>query len=143
LIVGFPGETERDFRELKQFVNDMKFDKLGVFKYSREEGTPAYKMKSQIPEDIKVQREGEIMFLQQKISQKINRAKIGKTYEVILEDKKDDLYFGRSYEMSPEIDGSIYIRNKSELKIGSIIKIKIVDSLEYDLMGVVCDEFSK
>lgn len=143
LIVGFPGETEQDFNELKQFVNNMKFDKLGVFKYSREEGTPAYKMKSQIPENIKVQREGEIMFLQQKISRKINKAKIGKTYEVVLEDKKDDLYFGRSYEMSPEIDGSIYIKSKNELKIGSIIKIKIVDSLEYDLMGVVCDEFSK
>lgn len=143
LIVGFPGETEENFCELKEFIKDIKFDKLGVFKYSREEGTPAYSMENQVPEDIKVERQGEIMFLQQNISREINKNKVGKTYEVILEGKKDEDYYGRSYEMSPEIDGVVYIKSKNKLKIGSVVNVKITDSFEYDLMGVVWDEFSK
>lgn len=143
LIVGFPGESEGDFKELKDFVKNMKFDKLGVFKYSREEDTPAYSMKNQVPEDIKVQREGEIMLLQQDISKNINELKTGRIYLVIVEGRKDDMYYGRSYEMSPDIDGIIYIKDSNSLEVGSMIKVKITNSFEYDLMGVVCDEFSK
>lgn len=143
LMVGFPGEDERDFEELKNFISYMKFDKLGVFRYSREEDTPAYSMKNQVSEDIKVQRRGELMFLQQKISKKINDSKIGRIYSVILEGQKDKYYYGRSYEMAPDIDGLIYIKSNKKLKEGSMIKVQITDSLEYDLMGVVYDEFSK
>lgn len=143
LIVGFPGETEENFNELKSFIENARLDKVGVFKYSREEGTPAYSMKNQISEDIKVERQGEIMMLQQKISRKINKSKIGKIYETILDGKENEIYYGRNYEMSPEIDGIIYINSKDDLKIGSIVNVKVTDSFEYDLMGVVCDEFSK
>lgn len=143
LIVGFPGETEENFNELKNFIENARLDKVGVFKYSREEGTPAYSMKNQISEDIKVERQGEIMMLQQKISREINKNKIGKIYETILDGKENEIYYGRNYEMSPEIDGIIYINSKDDLKIGSIVNVKVTDSFEYDLMGVVCDEFSK
>ncbi|MBP2031681.1 ribosomal protein S12 methylthiotransferase [Clostridium algifaecis] len=143
LIVGFPGETEENFNELKSFIENARLDKVGVFKYSREEGTPAYSMKNQISEDIKVERQGEIMMLQQKISREINKSKIGKIYETILDGKENEIYYGRNYEMSPEIDGIIYINSKDDLKIGSIVNVKVTDSFEYDLMGVVCDEFSK
>ncbi|WP_446899527.1 30S ribosomal protein S12 methylthiotransferase RimO [Clostridium sp. LBM24168] len=143
LIVGFPGENEKDFQELKDFVVNMKFDKLGVFKYSREEGTPAYSMSDQVPKDIKVQREGEIMLLQQNISKNINKLKVGKIYLVMLEGQKDGMYYGRSYEMAPDIDGIIYVKGKDSLKVGSMVRVKITNSFEYDLMGVVCDEFSE
>ncbi len=105
LIVGFPGETEEEFNELKDFVLDIKLDKLGVFKYSKEEGTPAAIMDNQIDEKVKEKREEEIMVLQQNISKEINKEKIGRIYEVIVENIKEDMYTGRNYEMSPEIDG--------------------------------------
>lgn len=145
LIVGFPGEDEESFQELKDFVAGMKFEKLGVFKYSREEGTPAYSMKWQVSESLKQEREEDIMLLQQNISRKINRSKVGKTYDVIIDGIKDEFYFGRSCEMSPEIDGCIFVKRESgrEIKDGTILKVKITDSLEYDLVGVVCDEFSE
>lgn len=143
LIVGFPGETEGEFSELKEFVSDVKLDKLGVFKYSKEEGTSAALMEEQIDEEIKEKREEEIMILQQSISKDINKEKIGKTYEVIVEGTKEDMYYGRNYEMSPEIDGEIYFEKDENVKIGDIIKVKVTHSLEYDLIGVVYNELSK
>ena len=140
LIVGFPGETEKDFIELVDFVKEIKFDKLGVFKYSKEENTPAAKMQNQIDESIKISREEEIMFLQQRISKSINDKKIGITFSVIVEGTKDDSYFGRNFEMSPEIDGAIYFKCDKLIKVGEIIKIKIINALEYDLVGVVENE---
>ncbi len=143
LIVGFPGETEEEFSELKEFVSDIKLDKLGVFKYSKEEGTSAARMEDQIEEEVKEKREEEIMILQQKISKDINKEKIGKIYEVIVESTKENMYSGRNYEMSPEIDGEIYFEKDENVKIGDIIKVKVTHSLEYDLIGVVYNELSK
>ena len=137
IIVGFPEEAEEDFIELKAFVKDIKFDKLGVFKYSQEEGTPAATMNNQISEETKEHRERELMLLQQDISQSINGSKVGKVYEVLIEDYKDELYIGRSYEMAPSIDGNIYFKSEDLLETGQILKIKITESLEYDLIGVV------
>lgn len=137
LIVGFPGETEEDFNELKEFVSEIKFDNLGVFKYSREEDTPAAIMKNQIEEDVKEIRHNEIMMLQQQISMDKNNAKIGNIYDVIVEGYKKRKWFGRSYEMCPDIDGLVYFNSKDNLEIGSIVKVKISDSLEYDLLGDV------
>jgi ribosomal protein S12 methylthiotransferase len=140
LIVGFPGETEKDFEELKNFVEEIKFDKLGVFKYSQEENTPAAQMEDQIDETTKAKREEEIMLLQQSISKRINEKKIGTTFSVIVEGSKNDSYFGRSFEMSPEIDGAIYFKCDKLIKVGEIVKVKILNALEYDLLGVVENE---
>ncbi|UZW12319.1 30S ribosomal protein S12 methylthiotransferase RimO [Clostridium pasteurianum] len=141
IIVGFPGETEEDFQELKEFIKFIKFDKLGVFKYSREEDTEAFNMPNQIDESVKEQRQEELMLMQQQISKEINKSKIGNIYKVIIEGKNDnDYWYGRNYEMSPEIDGEIFFKCDKILNVGDFTNIKIIDSLEYDLIGVVCDE---
>ncbi|AKA69892.1 30S ribosomal protein S12 methylthiotransferase RimO [Clostridium scatologenes] len=142
IIVGFPGETEEDFQQLKDFIKEEKIDKLGVFKYSREDGTPAALMKNQIDESIKESREEELMSVQQGISKQINSSKIGRIYEVIVEGKEEEWY-GRSYEMTPEIDGLVYFNSDKNLEVGSIVNVRITHSLEYDLIGVVCDESCK
>lgn len=139
IIVGFPGETQEDFEKLKKFIKDIKFDKLGVFKYSKEEGTAAALMDCQVSEDVKESREEELMSIQQQISKNINDSKIGKTYEVIVEGKEEEWY-GRSYEMTPEVDGMIYFNSNNDLKIGEIVKVKITHAFEYDLIGVECYE---
>ncbi|MEG0306857.1 MAG: 30S ribosomal protein S12 methylthiotransferase RimO [Clostridium sp.] len=136
LIVGFPGETEEDFNELLDFVKDTKFDKLGVFTYSQEDGTVAAEMESQIGEDVKVQRRDTIMMVQQNISAEINKRKVGKIYDILVESKEKSVYCGRSYEMAPEIDGEIYVKCDN-IRIGSFITVKITDSLEYDLKATV------
>lgn len=143
IIVGFPGESEENFNELKDFIKETKLDKLGVFKYSQEEGTPAAEMKEQVNEDIKQKREEELMMLQQAISKDINDSKINRTYEVIIEGKDKEVWYGRSCEMAPEIDGLIYFKSDKNLQIGTMVKVKITNSSEYDLMGVVCNESSK
>ncbi|MBV7274918.1 30S ribosomal protein S12 methylthiotransferase RimO [Clostridium sp. PL3] len=137
IIVGFPGESEENFDELKHFIKEIRFDKLGVFKYSQEEGTPAAEMENQIDEDTKKKREEELMLIQQDISKEINTSKINRIYEVLIEGKEKELWYGRSYEMAPEIDGLIYCESDKNLAIGDIVKIKITNSSEYDLMGVV------
>jgi ribosomal protein S12 methylthiotransferase len=140
LIVGFPGETEEEFKELKDFVEEVKFDKLGVFKYSREEDTPASNMEDQISEEVKNNREKELMLLQQSISAHINSEKVGRTYEVLIEGKSGEYFYGRSYEMAPDIDGEIYFKSNDELTIGTIKNVKITSNEEYDLIGVECNE---
>lgn len=137
LIVGFPGETEDDFQELKDFVLEVKFDKLGVFTYSQEEGTVAAKMDNQIDEEIKQERYHEIMMLQQQVSKEINKSKVGKVYKVLVENKEDNMCIGRSYEMAPEIDGEIFIEDNGKIKIGQFVKVKIIRALEYDLIGAI------
>ena len=140
LIVGFPGETNEEFNELKQFVSTIKLDKVGVFKYSEEEGTPAALMEQQITKEVKISRESELMLIQMQVSKEINKNKIGKVYDVLVEGKKDDMWFGRNSEMSPQIDGLIYFNSDKIINIGDIIQVKIIDGLEYDLKGVVLDE---
>ncbi|MBC2578901.1 30S ribosomal protein S12 methylthiotransferase RimO [Clostridium sp. DJ247] len=140
IIVGFPGESEEDFNELKDFIREVRFDKLGVFKYSQEEGTPAAEMENQIDEETKEKREEELMLLQQDISKQVNSRKLGRVYEVLVEGKQEDRWFGRSYEMSPDIDGLIYFKCNKDIQTGTMVCVKITSSSEYDLIGVVCDE---
>lgn len=140
IIVGFPGETAENFNELKEFVRKIRLDKLGVFTYSQEEGTPAADMESQVEEKVKKEREKELMLLQQQISKEINDNRVDRIYKVLVEGKEEDLWYGRSFEMAPEIDGLIYFKSDNILKKGDMLNIKITKSFEYDLMGVVCDE---
>ena len=142
LIVGFPGETEEDFNELKEFLKEMKLDKVGVFTYSQEEDTPAALMENQIDEKIKQQREKELMEVQKEISKAINKSKVGRTYKVLVESENSDYFIGRSYEMAPDIDGLIYIKEKN-LKANKFYDVKIKEALEYDLIGVVLNESCK
>ncbi|MEG0772330.1 30S ribosomal protein S12 methylthiotransferase RimO [Clostridium sp.] len=139
IIVGFPGETEENFNELLEFVETVKFDKLGVFMYSQEEGTAAAEMDNQIEDSLKEERYHKLMSIQQRISKQINKEKIGNIYEVIVEDKQDGEYVCRSYEMAPEVDGEIFIKCDNIINMGQFINVKIVDALEYDLIGKIVD----
>jgi ribosomal protein S12 methylthiotransferase len=143
IIVGFPGETEDEFNELKKFIKDFKFDKLGVFEYSQEEGTVAATMSNQIDENIKKLRKEELMLLQQQISRELNENKIGNIYDVLIEKYENGIYYGRSYEMAPDIDGNVFLSSNENFRIGEIIPIKITKALEYDLIGVVYNESCK
>ena len=140
IIAGFPGETAENFDELKEFIKETKFGKLGVFRYSQEDGTPAAIMENQIDEDTKKKREEELMKLQQEISTEINTKKVGKIYKVLVEGKQEDLWYGRNYEMAPQIDGLVYFKSDEVLSKGTMVNVKITDSYEYDLMGVVWNE---
>lgn len=142
LIVGFPGEEDEDFEELKDFLVNYKLEKVGVFKYSQEEGTPASIMDNQVPEELKTKREEALMMVQQAVSSEINSLKIGRIYDILVEGHNGEYYFGRSKEMAPEIDGNVFI-NSENLNIGEFVKVKIIEALEYDLLGVVFDESSK
>lgn len=135
-IVGFPGEDESDFEILKNFVKEGYFTRLGVFTYSREERTQAYSMPNQVDEEVKIERQNEIMEIQMEVSQKILEGFIDKELTVLVEEKVDDnTYVGRSYIDAPEIDGCTYITADKDLEIGSFVKVKITDSMEYDLIG--------
>ena len=137
-IVGFPGETEDDFIQLCDFVKEVKFDRLGVFTYSKEEDTPAYDLPNQIEEDIKLQRSEEIMSIQLSISEELMSNKVGKIYEVMIEEvAEENLYIGRTYMDSPDIDGVVYVNSSKELAFGDFVNVKISESLEYDLIGEV------
>ena len=139
LIVGFPGETKENFEELLQFVNTVKFDKLGVFPYSKEEGTPASRMPEQIHGNTKKARYNKIMQKQQIISKNNLEKRIGKKYEVLIEDLSfDEKYFiARTMQDVPEIDGIVYIKNESEknINIGDFVLVKVIDVKEYDLIA--------
>ena len=137
LIVGFPGETDEEFEELYDFVDEIEFDKLGVFTYSKEEGTAAALMKGQIRKDVKERRRNLIMARQQEVSRRILERKVGKTYEVLVEGMGEDGYYGRSFEMAPEVDGMIIIKTQKDLMVGSFVDVKIIEALEYDLVGVL------
>lgn len=143
LIVGFPGETEEDFNELCSFLKDYKLDNVGVFTYSQEEGTAAAKLPNQIDEDVKIKRKETLMNIQRGIVRNLNKLKIGNIYDTIIDGSTGEYYIGRNYEMAPEIDGLIYVTKKKTLKKGDIIKVKITNVMEYDLVGDVWDESSK
>ena len=140
LIVGFPGETNEDFEELYDFVKNTKFDRLGAFMYSKEEGTPAARLPNQIHHMTKKSRYNKIMALQKGISEQLQKKKIGKDYKVLIESKTFDnkFYIGRSYMDVPSEDGVIYIENNSNSDlIGNFVNVKIIDSNEYDLVGKI------
>lgn len=141
IIVGFPGETEEQFRTLCDFVRDVKFDRMGVFAYSQEEDTAAAEFADQIDEAVKEERLDKLMTIQQKISLELNQAKIGKTLEVIVEgyDEESFLFYGRSRGDSIEVDGKVYFGTENEINEGDIVKVEILDADEYDLTGRVVD----
>lgn len=143
LITGFPGETEEDHNQAVNFLKEFKIDKVGVFTYSREEGTPAAEMKCQISEEIKISRQNELMSVQNQISGQINKLKIDKIYDTLVENYNGEYYFGRSYEMAPDIDGIIMFQSNNKISIGDYVKVRIISYTDYDLIGVVSDESSK
>ncbi|NBQ52894.1 MAG: TRAM domain-containing protein [Proteobacteria bacterium] len=141
VMVGFPGETEEDFLELKQFVRDQKFDHLGCFSYSQEDGTVAGRMKDQIDEETKARRLDEIMRLQKEISRANLLKYVGQEVEVLVEgpsDESDLLWQGRMSVQAPEVDGVVLI-NDGAVKKGEIQRVRISDAFEYDLVGEVVD----
>lgn len=136
LIVGFPGETEEQFQELKEFVSNGYFDRLGVFEYSKEDGTSAAKLKGQIPQKTKKARRNKIMETQQKVSLENNKKIIGKQLEVLVEGKiNEKTFFGRTCKDAPEIDGLTFIETDKELPLGNFITVKITEAKEYDLIA--------
>lgn len=137
LITGFPGEGEEEFETLDRFVGEAKFDKLGVFPYSREEGTPAYDMPDQIDEDVRADRAEIIMERQALISEERMSRFIGKTEDVLIEgyDGYIKMFFGRSRYDAPDVDGKVFFTSNKKPKQGDIVKVKITDTLEYDLCG--------
>ena len=136
-IVGFPGETEEDFEELCEFVKESRFERVGVFTYSKEEDTPAYDFDGQIDEQVKQDRMDMLMGLQLEINEARNRSVIGKTITVLCEDfdAVSEAHFGRSEWDAPEIDGKVYFRSDKRIAPGSFVKVKIRDVLDYDLIG--------
>lgn len=137
IIVGFPGETDEHFNNLYEFTKRTRFDRMGVFTYSQEEGTAAADFADQVDEDIKAERYDKLMSLQQEISLELNRAKIGTTLEVIVEGYDEDnyLFYGRSRGDSIDVDGKVYFGTEDEVMPGDIINVKILDASEYDLTG--------
>ena len=139
LITGFPGETQEQHEELMEFVDEMEFDRLGVFTYSPEEDTPAAVMPDQIPEDVKEDRQAELMELQQEIAFDLAEEMIGREVLVMIEGKVADenAYVGRTYKDAPNVDGLIFVESEEELMSGDFARVRITGALEYDLMGEI------
>ena len=137
MIVGFPGETDEQFEELLQFVKDARFDRLGAFTYSPEEGTKAAVMPNQIDEDVKIERLDQLMMLQQSISMELLEQRIGETCEVLVEGRDEDGWYGRSIREAPESDGCIHLLTERELIPGSYIQARITAADAYDLTAEV------
>lgn len=145
LISGFPGETEEDHEELMEFVDEMEFERLGVFAYSAEEDTPAAEFPDQVPQEIKEDRRDAIMELQQEISLDLSQSMVGKTLEVMIEGKVADenAYVARTYMDGPGVDGMIFVQTGEELMSGDFAKIRVTGAMEYDLIGELEDEFTE
>ena len=145
LIAGFPGETEADHQEVLQFVKDMRFDRLGVFTYSEEEGTPAAQMPDQIDEAVKETRRDALMMAQQAIAVDKSEEMVGKTVDVLIEGRlpEEDVYIGRTYRDAPDVDGYVFVHAEEDMISGDIVKVKITDAQDYDLVGDVIYEFTE
>ena len=145
LISGFPGETEEDHEELMAFVDEMEFDRLGVFTYSPEEDTPAAAMENQLEEEIKEERRDEIMELQQEIAFEMAENMTGKVVMAMVEGKiaDDDAYVARTYKDAPNVDGYLFINTEESLMTGDFVKVRITGSNEYDLIGEIYHEFTE
>ena len=139
LIVGFPGETEEEFADLQSFVQEMKFDRLGVFSYSQEEGTVAAEMENQIPEETKEERRDIIMDIQKSIAAALCEKEVGKVMEVLIEGKlpEENIFCGRTRRDAPEIDGLVFVSSEEELYSGDFVTVRIREAGDYDLMGDV------
>ena len=135
-IVGFPGETEEDFQELKKFLQEQRLDKVGIFTYSREEDTAAYDFPDQIPEEVMQERYHDLMSMQSLISQELNEALEGQELEVLIEGRDEEVQqvvAGRSYRDAPEVDGLVYIENDGRSQEGDIVRVKILAGFVYDI----------
>ncbi|MBN2664477.1 MAG: 30S ribosomal protein S12 methylthiotransferase RimO [Bacteroidales bacterium] len=139
MIVGYPGETEKDFQDLLDFVQFTKFDRLGAFTYSEEEGTPAAKLEDNVPDVVKQERLDELMLLQSEISLEKNKQKIGKTLKVIIDKQDDDVFIGRTEYDSPEVDNEVIIPADQNLKIGDFYNVNITNAQEFDLYAQIVD----
>ena len=141
LITGFPGETEDDFEQVKQFVKKMEFDRLGVFTYSREEDTPAAEMDGQIDEEVKEARRDEIMQIQQDIAFDKSNSRVGEIYEVMIEGRLPDegVYIARTYMDAPDVDGYVFIQSDYNLDSGDFVKVEVTRSDEYDLIAEIIE----
>lgn len=139
LISGFPGETQKEHKELVEFVKEMKFDRLGVFPYSMEEDTPAALLPDQVPEEVKESRRDEIMEVQQEIAFQSAEDMLYRTVEVLIEGKlpEENVFIGRTYKDAPNVDGYIFVSSSHELMSGEFVKVQITDAKEYDLIGEV------
>ena len=142
LISGFPGETQEDFEETYRFVNEMEFDRLGVFTYSAEEGTAAYDFEPKVDEDVAKSRRDELYELQQAIAYEAAEQMTGRKLRVIVDGylPDDDVYVARSYKDAPDIDGLVFVYSDRELVTGDMVTVEIKDAKEYDLEGVLTDE---
>lgn len=138
LIVGYPGEGEKEFEELKEFVKESRFTRLGVFPYSPEESTPAYILGDPVREEEKERRIDELMAIQENISLQLNEAKVGKRYTVLIDRKEGDYFIGRTEYDSPEVDDEVLIAPHRSLKIGEFATVEIDEAMEHDLLGHVC-----
>ena len=145
LITGFPGETQKQHEEVLEFVDEMEFERLGVFCYSPEENTKAAEMEDQIEEEIKEERRDALMQLQQEIVFERTENMIGKVLEVFIEGKLTDenVYIGRSYMDAPNVDGYVFVNTSQELLSGDFVKVKITGALDYDMTGELLDEFTE
>ncbi|MCI6006449.1 MAG: 30S ribosomal protein S12 methylthiotransferase RimO [Blautia sp.] len=145
LITGFPGETEEDHQELMEFVDEMEFDRLGVFTYSPEEDTPAAAMPDQIPEEVKEERRDELMELQQEISLDKGNDRIGQVMTVMIEGKVsgEGAYIARTYGDAPKVDGYIFVQTGELLMTGDFARVRVTGALEYDLIGELADEYTE
>jgi ribosomal protein S12 methylthiotransferase len=137
LIVGYPDETEDDFRNLCDFVEEMRFHRLGVFPYSQEEGTAAFDLGDSIPDELKQERQAMIMELQKEISEQNNELFIGKTIKVLIDGTDDNYFVGRTEWDAPEIDQEVLVRSSKPLKIGAFYSVPVIDATEYDLIAAV------
>lgn len=137
LIVGFPGETDEDFKMLEEFIEQKNIDNIGVFTYSQEENTAAATFDDQVDDNIKIKRRNRIMSIQQNNSKELLEKKIGRIFEAIIDSKNNDYYIGRLNFQSPGIDGIIYIKSSHNLNMGEFVNVKIVSCMEYDFIGEV------
>ncbi len=138
LIVGYPGETEENFQELKQWVQDMRFERLGCFTYSHEENTHAFNLEDDVPEEVKIERANQIMEVQSQISWELNQQKIGQEFKVVIDRKEGSYFVGRTEFDSPDVDNEVLIdASKTYLKTGEFTTVKIIDAEDFDLYGEV------
>ena len=142
-IVGFPGETDAQYQTLRNVLEEMRLDKVGVFTYSREEGTPAYDMPNQVPEDVMQERYHDLMSLQCKISEELNHELEGKELEVLVEGRDEEqanIAVGRSYREAPDVDGQVYIEGDADSRIGDLVRVRVLQGFTYDVVGERVEE---
>jgi ribosomal protein S12 methylthiotransferase len=140
MLVGYPGETEEDFEDLKKFIEEMRFERLGVFQYSHEENTRAHDVEDDVPAEVKEERAAELMDIQEVISNEINQQKVDKIFDVLIDRKEGNYFIGRTEYDSPEVDNEVLIKaNKKYLRIGDFAKVKITSAEAFDLYGESID----